>query len=261
MLSATGGGILQWQATLGHDGSSSNWDDKADWTAGVPGSTSNVAVNKGDPEVTAAISIASLNDLAQVNFFNAGSSNISGAVANSGWLGLDADGGNGGSSSDNRRRPDQQRNVEYRQCRSQRGDDGHRREFHQLCRRDARDDRHHRRQQHRRYFAELRNLDHRRRRRLRRDGRPGRLDQSQRQRLRPRLAGIQERRDHDDRRRQRADAQRSGRLRRRRFQHLSQQRVDQPRDYCRQLELGGRREPLDQQRAEDFGQLFPRRQQ
>ena len=57
-------------------------------------------VAQGDPQVTAAISINSLTltTPAEVDFINAGSSTIAGAVNNSGDITLDAASKNGGSN-------------------------------------------------------------------------------------------------------------------------------------------------------------------
>jgi hypothetical protein len=77
---------------------SANWNTPADWSAGVPTATSNVVVSEGDPEVTSAISIASLSDSATVAFADVGASSVSGAVDVSGSLLLDSAAAQGGSS-------------------------------------------------------------------------------------------------------------------------------------------------------------------
>ena len=82
------------------NGGSANWSTAADWSGGVPTTTSDVVVAQGDPQVTAAISINSLTltTPAEVDFINAGSSTIAGAVNNSGDITLDAASKNGGSN-------------------------------------------------------------------------------------------------------------------------------------------------------------------
>ncbi len=79
---------------------SANWNTAADWSGGVPATTSDVVVAQGDPQVTAAISIHSLTltTPGEVDFINAGSSTIAGAVNSSGYITLDAVATNGGSN-------------------------------------------------------------------------------------------------------------------------------------------------------------------
>ncbi len=77
---------------------SANWTTAADWSAGVPISTSNVIVAKGNPLVTGAIGIASLTNSATVTFSKAAASTISGFVSNAGKLIFDGNSGQGGSS-------------------------------------------------------------------------------------------------------------------------------------------------------------------
>ena len=78
---------------------SDNWETKGDWSGGLPGSTSNVVIDEGDPQVTASFgTIASLTDGADLTFIDAGKSTVTGAVTNSGSIILDNGGGDGGSS-------------------------------------------------------------------------------------------------------------------------------------------------------------------
>jgi hypothetical protein len=59
---------------------SDNWDTKSDWSGGLPGSTSNVVIDEGDPQVTASIgTIASLTDGADLTFIDASASTVTGA--------------------------------------------------------------------------------------------------------------------------------------------------------------------------------------
>jgi hypothetical protein len=76
-----------------------DWNTAADWSAGVPTATSNVDVGEGDPQITSAITIASLIDSAAVTFADAGAGIVSGGVDVSGGLSLlDTASGQGGSS-------------------------------------------------------------------------------------------------------------------------------------------------------------------
>ena len=60
---------------------SDNWDTPGDWSGGLPGSTSNVVINTGDPQVTASFgTIATLTDSANLTFIDAGASTVTGAV-------------------------------------------------------------------------------------------------------------------------------------------------------------------------------------
>jgi len=78
---------------------SDNWDTPSDWSAGLPGSSSNVVIDQGDPQVTASFgTIASLNDAADLTFIDAGKSTVTGAVTNSGTIDLDPFTDDGGSS-------------------------------------------------------------------------------------------------------------------------------------------------------------------
>ena len=78
---------------------SDNWDTPADWSGGLPGSTSNVVINTGDPQVTASFgTIATLTDSANLTFIDAGASTVTGAVTNSGIITLDQYTDDGGSS-------------------------------------------------------------------------------------------------------------------------------------------------------------------
>ncbi len=81
-----------WKGGLG------NWAVAANWTAGVPTSTSAVTVATGEAQATTAIDIASLFDTATVDFISAGASTISAGVINEGFLNIDAVSGSGGSS-------------------------------------------------------------------------------------------------------------------------------------------------------------------
>ncbi len=77
---------------------SASWTTTADWSGGVPVSTSDVVVAQGNPLVTAAVAIGSLTNSAAVTFSNAGASTISGAVSNTGKLTFDGNSGQGGFS-------------------------------------------------------------------------------------------------------------------------------------------------------------------
>jgi hypothetical protein len=72
---------------------SDSWSTAADWSAGVPISTSSVVVAQGNPQVGAPISIAALTNSATVTFAGAGASSVSGAVTNSGTIHVDDNGG------------------------------------------------------------------------------------------------------------------------------------------------------------------------
>ncbi len=78
---------------------SASWTTAADWSAGVPVASSNVVIAKGNPLVTAPVSIASLvtSSPGVLTFKNAGASTVSGTVANGGKLILDGASGQGGS--------------------------------------------------------------------------------------------------------------------------------------------------------------------
>jgi hypothetical protein len=78
--------------------SNANWDTGGDWSSGAPSTSTAANVSQGDPQVTSPISIASLTVSAEVDFSDAGSSTISGAVTDTGRLTVDNGNGNGGSS-------------------------------------------------------------------------------------------------------------------------------------------------------------------
>jgi hypothetical protein len=73
--------------------SNDNWSTSADWTGGLPTSTSDVVVPVGDPQVTSAITINSLNDSAAVTFAGAGTCSVAAGVTNSGGLLVEDNGG------------------------------------------------------------------------------------------------------------------------------------------------------------------------
>ena len=75
-----------------------NWTTAADWSSGVPISTSDVVIAQGNPVVAGPITIASLTLSAQATFNGAGGSTISGALSNTGKLILDGASGQGGSN-------------------------------------------------------------------------------------------------------------------------------------------------------------------
>jgi hypothetical protein len=76
-----------------------NWDTPSDWSAGLPGPSSDVVISKGNPEVTASFgTVATITNSAALTFSDAGASSVTGDVTNSGTLALDASSGDGGSS-------------------------------------------------------------------------------------------------------------------------------------------------------------------
>jgi hypothetical protein len=89
--------------TWTYDGTA-NWNTASDWSDGVPGSSSDVVINQGNPEVTASfgtvdsISIANSATPTSLTFINAGASTVAGDVTNSGELYVDRLSGDGGST-------------------------------------------------------------------------------------------------------------------------------------------------------------------
>ena len=79
-------------------GSSGSWTNAAGWTSGVPTATSAVTIGSGDAHVTSAITIASLSNSATIEFVHAGSSTISGNVANAGFFNIDDQTSTGGTN-------------------------------------------------------------------------------------------------------------------------------------------------------------------
>jgi hypothetical protein len=77
-----------------------NWDTPSDWSTGlVPGSSSNVVISTGNPQVTASFgTVDSINVSATLTFIDAGASSVTTTVTNSGTITLDSGGGDGGSS-------------------------------------------------------------------------------------------------------------------------------------------------------------------
>jgi hypothetical protein len=77
---------------------SGNWNTAANWSNGVPTSTSNVVVTVGNPDVTTGITITSLDNSGSVDFTDAGASNVSGTLTNTDNLDIDTGYENGGST-------------------------------------------------------------------------------------------------------------------------------------------------------------------
>ncbi len=80
-----------------------NWDTLGDWSAGLPGPSSDVVINSGNPEVTASFgTVNSIRDRSALTLVDAGASSVTGRVrvASHGTLSLDAleASGEGGSS-------------------------------------------------------------------------------------------------------------------------------------------------------------------
>jgi hypothetical protein len=81
-----------------------NWDTPRDWSAGLPGPSSDVVINTGDPRVTASFgTVASITNSAILDFIDAGASSVTGNVTvgsgtGEGSLLLDIGGKEGGST-------------------------------------------------------------------------------------------------------------------------------------------------------------------
>jgi hypothetical protein len=78
-----------------------NWDTPSDWSAGLPGPSSDVVINTGNPEVTASFgTVNSITNSATLDFIDAGASSVTNYVRNDtgGVLALDPFSGDGGSS-------------------------------------------------------------------------------------------------------------------------------------------------------------------
>src|SRR3954452_1454856 len=83
-----------------------NWlDGTADWTVagnwsdGLPTSDDDIVIATGNPQVTNNVgTVTSVTDSAQLQFHNGGALVVTGNVANSGFLQLDAFFGEGGST-------------------------------------------------------------------------------------------------------------------------------------------------------------------
>jgi len=79
-------------------GGNGAWTTAANWSDGVPTSTSAVVVSSGDPLVSSGIAIASLTNSSSLDFVHAGTSTISGDVTNTGFFNIDDREGSGGTN-------------------------------------------------------------------------------------------------------------------------------------------------------------------
>jgi hypothetical protein len=67
-----------------------NWNTLADWSTGLPGSSSDVVIDEGDPQVTASFgTVVSLSVGANLTFINSGASTVTGAVTDTGEIMID----------------------------------------------------------------------------------------------------------------------------------------------------------------------------
>ena len=64
-----------------------NWDTPGDWSAGLPGPSSDVVINQGNPEVTDSFgAVNSIANPATLTFADAGASSVTRGVRNAGGL-------------------------------------------------------------------------------------------------------------------------------------------------------------------------------
>ena len=79
--------------------SSDNWGTPSDWSAGVPGPSSDVVTSSGGPEVTKSFgTVNSIDNSTTLFFTDAGASLVTGGVTNSSDFQIDPYTGEGGSS-------------------------------------------------------------------------------------------------------------------------------------------------------------------
>jgi hypothetical protein len=81
------------------NGNSDSWGVAADWSGGVPTSSSNVIISSGNPQITTIVgTVASVNVSSQLTFTGAGNLIVSGAFTNSGSVWLDPSSNAGGAA-------------------------------------------------------------------------------------------------------------------------------------------------------------------
>jgi hypothetical protein len=78
---------------------SSNWDDANNWSpAGIPGVNSDVVIASGSPVASGPIgTVDSITDSSDLSFESAGANTVATFLDNTGFLGVDANGGEGGT--------------------------------------------------------------------------------------------------------------------------------------------------------------------